>query len=159
MSGQFGGKRAALRLVHSRNESEATPDQSFEEWFVSTPRKDPTALAISSMAALDLPDCLPSDSVEDRRIATSRDGHRDRLMAIYTLTNVTAVLGVVSLLGPVPLVLALLPLHVYFAVHNSRATGIGSAGATAAGLIGLCPIANGIMLLFLNKRLAKQLRA
>lgn len=81
----------------------------------------------------------------------------ERLCALHTLTQYTALGGFVSLLIPPLLALTLIPLHVYFAVHNSRALGAGHWAAAGLGVVATIPLANTLLLIALNQRLSKLL--
>lgn len=81
----------------------------------------------------------------------------ERLCALHTLTQYTALGGFFSLLIPPLLALTLIPLHVYFAVHNARALGAGRWAASGLGLVATIPLANTLLLIALNQRLSKVL--
>jgi len=53
--------------------------------------------------------------------------------------------------------LVLIPLHIYFAVHNSRALGAGRWAAAGLGVVATIPLANTLLLIALNQRLGKVL--
>ena len=81
----------------------------------------------------------------------------ERLCALHTLTQYTALGGFLSLLMPPLLALALIPLQVYFAVHNARALGAGRWAAAGLGVVATIPLANTLLLIALNQRLSKVL--
>lgn len=80
-----------------------------------------------------------------------------RLCALHTLTKYTALAGFVSLLMPPLLVLTLVPLQVYFAVHNARALGAGGWAAAGLGVVATIPMVNTLLLIALNQRLSRVL--
>ena len=50
---------------------------------------------------------------------------RERLIALHTLSVLTVIGGFLSLFSNWLLVMTVMPLHVYFAVHGARAAGAG----------------------------------
>ena len=81
----------------------------------------------------------------------------ERLCALHTLAQLTALVSFLSLLGPWIMALVLIPLHIYFAVHNSRALGAGRWAAAGLGVVATIPLANTLLLIALNQRLGKVL--
>ncbi len=80
-----------------------------------------------------------------------------RLCALHTLAQLTALVGFLSLLGPWIIALVLIPMHIYFAVHNSRAIGAGRGAATGLAVVAAIPMVNTLLLIALNQRLSKVL--
>ena len=93
---------------------------------------------------------------EDQHEGKSVLPNTERLCALHTLTQYTALGGFVALLMPPLLALTLIPLHVYFAVHNARALGAGR-WAAGLGVVATIPLANTLLLIALNQRLGKVL--
>lgn len=94
---------------------------------------------------------------EDQHEGKSVLPNTERLCALHTLTQYTALGGFVALLMPPLLALTLIPLHVYFAVHNARALGAGRWAAAGLGVVATIPLANTLLLIALNQRLGKVL--
>jgi hypothetical protein len=89
-------------------------------------------------------------------LSTNREGTA-RLCALHALSQCTAIVGFLSLLGPWIIDLVLIPLHIYFAVHNTRALGAGRWAAAGLGVVATIPLANTLLLIALNQRLSKLL--
>lgn len=89
-------------------------------------------------------------------MSTNREGTA-RLCALHALSQCTAIVGFLSLLGPWIIDLVLIPLHIYFAVHNTRALGAGRWAAAGLGVVATIPLANTLLLIALNQRLSKLL--
>lgn len=81
----------------------------------------------------------------------------ERLAALQHLSLLTGI-GSLAVLGLHPLlVVALLPLSVYFLYHGAIALGWGQGRAVAAGFLGLIPVVNAVLLFFLHNRLRDRL--
>lgn len=84
---------------------------------------------------------------------------KERLIALHTLSVVTAVGGLLAMCVNWLLVLTIMPLHVYFAVHGARAAGAGRLPAAGIGLVAAVPVVNTLVLLLVNNRLASAMLA
>lgn len=84
---------------------------------------------------------------------------RERLIALHTLSMLTAIGGFLSLFSNWLLVMTVMPLHVYFAVHGARAAGSLRIASVAIALAAVLPGINTLVLLMVNNRLAKAMLA
>jgi hypothetical protein len=83
----------------------------------------------------------------------------ERLVALHTLSVITAVCGFMAMCICWMLALTIMPLHVYFAVHGARAAGVGRRVTMAIALLSAIPVANTLVLLLVNNRLARAMLA
>ena len=81
----------------------------------------------------------------------------ERLCALHTLAQGTALCGLITLLMPLMMALMVIPLHIYFAVHIARELGAGRWSAAGLGVVAVFPLANTLLLIALNQRLGKRL--
>ena len=84
---------------------------------------------------------------------------RERLLALHTLSGITAIGGFLALFGNWAVAMTIMPLHVYFAVHGARAAGTGRLASTAIALAAALPGLNTLVLVVVNNRLAKAMLA
>ncbi|TXT25431.1 MAG: hypothetical protein FD131_4632 [Rhodocyclaceae bacterium] len=84
---------------------------------------------------------------------------KERLIALHTLSVVTAAGGLLAMCVSWLLVITIMPLHVYFAVHGARAAGAGRLAAAGIGLAAAVPVVNNLVLLLVNNRLASAMLA
>lgn len=85
--------------------------------------------------------------------------NKERLVALHTLSVITAVGGFLAMCISWILVLTIMPLHIYFAVHGARAAGVGRRVTMAIALLSAIPVANTLLLLLVNNRLASAMLA
>lgn len=85
--------------------------------------------------------------------------HRNRLVALHTLSVITVISGLLALFANWLLAMAIMPLHVYFAVHGARAAGASRLVSAAIALVATLPVVNTLVLVAVNNRLAKTMLA